>query len=101
MTVRYLEGLSLVKISASSDFIYRSYYPKTPKLGSIGSLTPKNSGIFWVKSRTTFTQNLKVVDSETMGGWLSYSVCESLCQPLGPAPGGNLGLFWAQEMGFL
>ena len=36
-----------------------------------------------------------------MGGWSYYRLCENLCWPFGPAPGGNLGPFWAQKMGFL
>ena len=73
---------------------------KKPKLGPIGSLTPQNRGIFWIKSRTTNTHKLKVVDPEIMGRYCYYRLYENLCGPLGPAPGGNLGPFWAEKMGF-
>ena len=41
MTLVQLRGLPLVKMSAQSDVIYRSYYSKTPKMGPVRSGTRK------------------------------------------------------------
>ena len=102
MAVRYLRGLSVVKLSAPSHIIYQSYYPNIPKIGPNWFIKPKKvRGIFRVKSRMANTQNLKIVNPEIMGEWSYYRLCEKFCRPLGLGPGGNLGLFWAQKMGFL
>ena len=43
IAVRYLVELSLIQISAQSDFIYRSYCPKKTQLGPSWVIQPKKT----------------------------------------------------------
>ena len=70
-------------------FLWKLLPQNPPKLGPIGWGTKKNSCIFRVKWRTANTQKLKLVDLETMCGWLYYRLCENWCWPFGRAPGGQ------------
>ena len=65
--------------------------PNPPNWAQFGKTPKKRRGIFRVKSRTTNTQKLKVVDPESVDLWSYYALCEILCGPFGWAPGGNLG----------
>ena len=91
MAVRYLGGQSLVKISASSNLIYRSCCPKSPETGPNKFPNTENRGIFWVKLRTTNIQKLKVIHLINMDGWYYYRLCENFCWTFGAAPGANIG----------
>ena len=61
----------------------------------------KSRGIRKVKLKTVNIQKLKLMDPQTMEQCRCYSLCENLCRPFGRAPGGNLGIFWAEKIGFL
>ena len=81
-------------------FLWELLPKKSQNWAQLGHQAKKTRCIFQVKSRTTNTQKLKIVDPQTMEKWGSYRLCEIFCGPFGRTPGGNLGPFFAQKMFF-
>ena len=93
--------ISIQNFSFIGPYLLELLLKNLQNWAELGHRAQKIRGSFWVKLRTTNTQTLKVLNPETMDEWSYYRLCENFCQPLGPTLGGNLGLFWAQKMGFL